>query len=59
MKAIPKATYQTVEELVRRIEGRELDAAALPPGNSRQSVLIEIAQLRAYADVKRWLSSPS
>jgi hypothetical protein len=57
MKPIPKATYQTPEQLADRIKDRELEAALLPPGTARQSVLIEIAQLRAYADVKRWLAS--
>ena len=57
MKAIPKATYQTPEQLADRIKDRELDAERLPPGAARQSILIEIAKLRAYADVKRWLSS--
>jgi hypothetical protein len=57
MKPIPKATYQTPKQLADRIKDRELEAALLPPGTARQSVLIEIAQLRAYADVKRWLAS--
>ena len=57
MKRIPKATYQTAEELELRIKAREADAARLPAGEPRQSILKEIAQLRAYADIKRWLSS--
>jgi hypothetical protein len=58
MKAIPKATYQTPEQLADRIRNRELEAALLPPGFARQSVLIEVAKLRAYADVKRCLATP-
>ena len=57
MRVIPKATYQTPEELAERIKSRELEAALLPPGAGRQSVLIEVAKLRAYADVKRWLAT--
>jgi hypothetical protein len=57
MKKIPKATYQTAEELDARIKARQADAESLPSGEARQSVLKEIAQLRAYADVKRWLAA--
>jgi hypothetical protein len=56
MKKIPKATYQTAEQLDVRIKTREADAATLPPGEARQSILKEVAQLRAYADIKRWMS---
>jgi hypothetical protein len=56
MKKIPKATYQTADQLDVRISAREADAATLPAGHARQSILKEIAQLRAYADVKRWIS---
>lgn len=58
MKTIPKATYETAEQLDQRISLREAEAAALPPGSSRQSILIEVARLRAYADMKRWLGQP-
>jgi hypothetical protein len=57
MKKIPKATYQTVSELDAQIRAREEDAASLPSGEARQSILKEVAQLRAYADVKRWLAA--
>jgi len=57
MKAIPKASYPTPDELAERIKEREREAALLPLEPARQSVLIEVAQLRAYADVKRWLAS--
>jgi hypothetical protein len=56
MKKIPKANYQTAEELDARIKAREAEAASLPSGEARQSILKEVAQLRAYADVKRWLA---
>ena len=58
MKAIPKASYDTADQIDARIAVRQTEADALPPGNARQSILVEIAQLRAYADVKRWLSEP-
>jgi hypothetical protein len=58
MKAIRPTTYQTVEEVDEIIRLREAEADLLPPGAGRQSVLIEIARLRAYADVKRWLGRP-
>jgi hypothetical protein len=32
-------------------------ADALPPGETKQKLLIEIARLKTYADVKRWASS--
>ncbi len=55
MKAIPKVTYPTPEQLAERIKNRELEAALLPPGGARQSVLVEVSKLRAYADFKRLL----
>jgi hypothetical protein len=58
MKRIPKAIYLTPSELEERINERENEAAKLPPGEPRQSVLKEIAQLRMYAEAKRWIESP-
>ena len=58
MKAIKPTTYQTAEEVDAIIRLREDEADLMPPGPDRQSVLLEIARLRAYADVKRWLSQP-
>lgn len=58
MRRIPKAIYQTIEELDRRIASREAEAALLDPGLARQSVMKDIAQLRMYADAKRWIESP-
>jgi hypothetical protein len=57
MKTTRKTAYQTPEQLAARIKERELEASLLPPGPTRQSLLIQIAQLRAYEDVKRWLAS--
>jgi hypothetical protein len=58
MKRIPKVIYQTADEIDLRIVERENEAARLPPGESRQSILKEIAQLRMYAEAKRWIESP-
>lgn len=58
MRKIAKAVYETPEQLEQRIKEREADAALLPAGATRQSVLKEIAQLRVYASVKRWVGSP-
>lgn len=57
MKRIPKATYQTADQIDARTKDREAEAAALPPGPERRSVLIEVARLRLYADAKRWLDA--
>ena len=58
MQRIPKPIYQTPDELDERIKQREADAAWLPPGEARQSILKEIDQLRMYADAKRWIELP-
>lgn len=59
MKKIPKPTYLTAEEIEQLISEREDDARMLPPGEVRQSVLKEVAQLRVYAAAKRWLAPQS
>lgn len=58
MKRIPKAIYMTSSELEERIRQREADAALHPEGELRQTILKEVAQLRWYADAKRWVESP-
>lgn len=57
MKKLPKAVYETPALLAERIRRREADAMQLPPGIARQSVLVEVAQLRVYAEMKRWLGA--
>lgn len=54
MRKIPKTTYQTADQIDARIRNREQDAARAPQGDMRQSILKEIAQLRMYAEAKRW-----
>jgi hypothetical protein len=48
--------YQTPGELEDTIKQREAEAAMLPPGMTRQSVLMDLQRLRLYADMKRLLS---
>jgi protein-disulfide isomerase-like protein with CxxC motif len=59
MRKIPKVIYQTADQIDARIKDREVDAARLPQGEQRQSILKEIAQLRMYAEAKRWTQSPA
>jgi hypothetical protein len=56
MKPLRRTTYPTVEELEAIIKEREAEAAMLPPGMSRQSVLRDVARLRSYAEMKRLLA---
>jgi hypothetical protein len=58
MKRIPKAIYQTADEIEARIFDLQADAAALPDGAERQAILKDIAQLRVYSEAKRWMASP-
>jgi hypothetical protein len=58
MKRIARAIYQTADEIEARIADLKADAAALPDGPERQTILKEIAQLSVYADAKRWIASP-
>jgi hypothetical protein len=58
MHHIAEPIYQTPDELDECIKRREADAALLPPGEPRQSILKEIVELRMYADAKRWIDSP-
>jgi hypothetical protein len=54
----PKAIYLTAAELEAVLEERLADADELPDGPERQAILKEIAQLRMYAEAKRWTESP-
>ena len=58
MKRIPKTIYRTADEIDLSIAERQNEVANLAPGEPRQSILKEIAQLRIYADAKRWIESP-
>jgi phage shock protein A len=59
MKRIPKALYQTADEIEARIKEREDDALLISPeSDEHRAIMKEIAQLRVYAEAKRWISSP-
>lgn len=53
-----QAIYQTPDEIDARVADLEADADAMPDGPERQAILKEIAQLRMYAEAKRWIESP-
>jgi hypothetical protein len=53
MKKIRKAVYPSILELDRQISEKLAVAEALPPGESRQKLLIEVGRLRIYAEMKR------
>ena len=57
MKKIPIANYKTPEELEAVIKLRLAEAELLPPGTSKQSVLVDVARLRSYAEMKRLFTS--
>jgi hypothetical protein len=59
MKRIAKAIYMTPSELETLILERTVEAYKLPPDSeARSQIMKEIAQLRMYADAKRWIESP-
>lgn len=58
MKRLPPAVYQTPEEIDARVAELVAEADATPDEPSRQAILQQIAQLRMYADAKRWIESP-
>ena len=59
MKRIPQAIYATPDQLDQRILERTVQAHRHPEGSEeRRTILKEIAQLRMYAEAKRWIESP-
>jgi hypothetical protein len=58
MRKIPKTIYLTATELEDVLKERLAEADELPDGPERQALLKEIAQLRMYAEAKRWIESP-
>lgn len=58
MKAIRHTIYKSPAEIDTAIENLETALELLPVGDVRQRVLIQIAQLRSYAEMKRLLGSP-
>jgi hypothetical protein len=60
MRMIPKAIYKTPAELEARIRERMDDAMLLPSDtDEHRQIMKEIAQLRVYADAKRWIEGRS
>lgn len=60
MRPIPKAVYESADEIEARIRQREFDVMSLSPDSKEhRAIMKEIAQLRVYADAKRWFSSSS
>ena len=58
MRKMPQAIYLSADEIEQLVREREADADDLPDGPERQAILKEIAQLRMYAEAKRWIESP-
>ena len=58
MRKIPQAIYLNADEIEQMVREREPYADALPDGPERQAILKEIAQLRMYANAKRWIKLP-
>jgi hypothetical protein len=58
MRKIPQAIYMSAAEIEQLIARRKADADELADGTERQTILKEIAQLRIYAEAKRWIESP-
>jgi hypothetical protein len=57
MRKIPPSRYQRPNEVDRQIKEKQSMADGLPAGDRRQKLLIEIARLKTYADMKRWIGS--
>jgi hypothetical protein len=58
MRKIPKPVYLSATELEEVLKERLAVTDELPNGPERQALLKEIAQLRMYAEAKRWIESP-
>lgn len=59
MKRVPKAIYQTAAEIEARIASLETNALLLSPESAEhRAIMKEIAQLRIYAEAKRWMVAP-
>jgi hypothetical protein len=57
MRRLPKAVYQTPAEIEARIQRRMDEALSLgPQTKEHREIMKEIAQLRVYADAKRWMA---
>ena len=60
MRPLPKTIYQTPAEIEERIRKLEYDTMRLRADtDEHRKIMRQIAQLRIYADTKRWLSGPT
>ena len=59
MRSKEKVTYLSVDDLEQRAVLRIREAEQLAPGEARQHALKNAAQLRSYADMKRYLAPAS
>jgi hypothetical protein len=59
MKKIPKAAYPSVDEIDGQIQQKLSNAEAMPPGEARQKLLVEVARLQVYAEMKRGIERRS
>jgi hypothetical protein len=59
MKRLPQLIYMTSDELDECILERTIEAQKHPKHSEEcQTIFMEIAKLRLYADAKRWIESP-
>ena len=57
MKRIPRAIYQSADDIEQRIRNLESSALRLRADQAEhREIMQEIAKLRIYADAKRWLA---
>jgi hypothetical protein len=57
VKGIPKAIYQSANEIEMRIGELEFEAMKLRADTDQHRMIMQdIAKLRIYADAKRWLA---
>jgi hypothetical protein len=59
MQPLSDVIHKTPEEIDHAIKEREAAAELLPPGTTKESVLVDVARLRSYAEMKRLLASPA
>jgi hypothetical protein len=53
MKALKHVVYKTADEIDQYAMRRKAEAMSLAPGEARQSILREVAQMKQYALMKR------
>jgi hypothetical protein len=59
MKRVPFAIYRSTSEIDRQVKEKQSMADALPPGDTRQKLLNEIARLKNYSADKAVEGTPS